>query len=323
VIVRARASTALLLTLVACGTKTRMPDRTPPILLVSDRGGGWRIYEEIEGGSARLAGSSDASAPYSDTMPARLPEGGIVFVSDRDGNPEIYLSPAGGGALRLTADPTASPSMDSAPAPLGRERIVFARGEAGAPEGAPRDLYTMRLDGSDRRRLTRDPADDAEPWGSADGRAVVFVSGRTGALRVWLIPDTDAPDPEAGAVCLSAAGDAVFEDHGPVLLPDGSVVFSRGTAGGVSQIFVMGGDGARAGLRQITDPLTLPYGASEPCILDDRTILLTAGPVGGTAGRSGGGRFAVYEIALGGFNLARVTRDRAPYNDFARRLAGR
>jgi WD40 repeat protein len=322
--VSARASAILLLALASCGPPTPEGGRTPAILLVSDRGGHPRIYEEIDRGDARLVGSADASGPYSDTMPVRLPAGGIVFVSDRDGHPGIYLAPPRGGIRRLTVDPTAGPVVDSAPAPLGSERIVFARGAPGAPDGAPRDLYTMRLDGGDLRRLTRDPADDAEPWGSADGRAVVFVSGRTGAMRVWLIPDAVAPDPEAGAVCLSGTGPqdtasppggAVFEDHGPVLLADGSIVFGRRSMGGVSQILLMSRDGARAGLRQVTDSLTLPYGASEPSVIDEQTILLTAGPAGS--------RCAVYRIALGGFNLARVTRDRAPYNDFTRRLIGR
>ena len=108
-----------------------------------------------------------------------------------------------------------------------------------------------------------------------------------------------------------------------MLLPDGSIVFSREPAGGVPQIFVMGRGGAGPGLRQITDRLTLPFGASEPVVVDGRTILLVAGRAGSRNGRSGGDRFAVYRIALGGFNLERVTRDQASYSDFTRRLAGR
>ncbi len=265
-------------------------------------------------------------------MPARLPMGGIVFVSDRDGNPEIYLAPAEGGVRRLTFDPPGSPADDSAPAPLGRERIVFARTEPGAPAGAPRDLYTMRLDGTDLRRLTRDSADDAEPWGSDDGRAVVFVSDRSGPARIYLIPDAMAADPEAGLVALSdspaprsspPSGAGGYADHGPVFLQDGSIVFSRGDEGGASQLFVMSRTGAGKGLRQITDRLTLPYGAAEPFVLDDRTILLVTGPRVEKDERSGGGRFAVYRIALGGFNLARITRDQARYSDFTRRLSRR
>jgi Tol biopolymer transport system component len=325
--VLARLAAAVVLFLAACGGPSRAPDQAPPILLVSDRGGSCRIYEEIDKGTARAVGSAESGGPHADTMPARLPDGGIVFVSDRDGGPGIYLAPPRGGVRRLTSD--SGPAEVAAPAPLGRDRIVFAGVEAGAPKDAPRDLYTMRLDGGDLRRLTRHPADDADPWGTADGRAVVFVSDRAGAARVWLIPDVAATDPEAGAVCLSetgpqgapdSGGTGDFADHGPVPLPDGSIVFAREPAGRVSQIFQVSREGARAGLRQITDPLTLPYGASEPVVLDERTILLVAGPMGGREQRSGGGRFAVYRIALGGFNLARVTRDQVPYSDFTRRL---
>jgi len=318
----ARFPTTVLLLLAACGGPSRTPGQAPPILLVSDRGGSYRIYEEIDTWTARVVGSSESGGPHADTMPARLPDGGIVFVSDRDGRPGIYLAPPGGGVRRLTSD--SGPAQVSAPAPLGRDRIVFAGVDAGAPREARRDLYTMRLAGGDLRRLTRHPADDAEPWGTADGRTVVFISDRAGAARVWLMPDVRAPDPESGAVCLSETGPTGdFADHGPVPLPDGSIVFGREPAGRVPQIFQVSREGARAGLRQITDPLTLPYGASEPVVLDERTILLVAGPVGGKERRSGGGRFAVYRIALGGFNLSRVTRDQAPYSDFTRRLAGR
>ena len=34
-------------------------------------------------------------------------------------------------------------------------------------------------------------------------------------------------------------------------------------------------------------------------------------------------RFAVYRIALGGFNLTRMSRDRAAYKDYTRHLADR
>ena len=325
----ARYQAAAFLLLTGCGGSFRAPGQAPPILLVSDRGGSYRIYEEIDKGNARPVAFAESGRPHADTMPARLPDGGVVFVSDRDGTPGIYLAPPRGEVRRLTSDP--GPTEVSAPAPLGRDRIVFAGIDAGAPKDSRRDLYTMRLDGGDLRRLTRHPADDAEPWGTGDGRTVVFVSDRTGAARVWLIPEVEVSDPDSGAVCLSetrphgvpdSGGTGDFADHGPVLLSDGSIVFAREPEGRVPQIFQMSREGERAGLRQITDPLTLPYGASEPVVLDERTILLVAGPLGGKDRRSGGGRFAVYRIALGGFNLARVTRDQAAYSDFTRRLGG-
>ena len=323
----------LLLALPACTGGPASPDRRSPILVVSDRGGALRIYEEAEGGGARLVGSREASdAGHSDTMPARLPDQRVVFVSDRDGNPEIYLATADGGATRLTTDPPDRPAANSAPAPLGRDRIVFARGEPGAPPEAPRDLYTMRLDGTGATRLTRDPADESAPSASADGRSLVFVSNRSGADRIYLIPDVDAADPEATAVCLSDAEPiraslpepgGVSSDGAPAFLPDGSIVFHRAPAGGVPHLFVMGREGARAGLRQITDSRILPFGAAEPVALDAGLVLFDTGPVYDRARRSGAVRFAVYRIALGGFNLTRMSRDRAAYKDYTRHLADR
>jgi Tol biopolymer transport system component len=313
------------------------------MLLVSDRGGALRIYEESGAGAARLLGNRGAGdRSTADSMPARLPDGRIVFVSDRDGNPEIYVAAADGEATRLNVDPWDRPAVDSGPAPLGIDRIVFARTEPGAPREPgvpppgpphdPRDLYTMRLDGSGRERLTHHPADDWAPSASGDGRSVVFVSDRTGSARIHLVPDVQAADAESATVCLSdfelprsspVPGGSASQDAAPAFLPDGSIVFSRGPEGGVPHLYVMGRSGARAGLRQITDSLTLRFGAAEPVVLDDRTILFVTGPIVDRNRRDVPVRFAVYRIALGGFNLTRVTRNPAPYADFTRHLAGR
>ena len=318
----------------ACGGRPVAIVSSRPALLVSDRSGALRIYEDGGDGGARLLarrGTDDRSTR--DSMPARLPDGRIAFVSDRDGSPGIYLAAENGDVQRL--DPTDGPAADSCPAPLGRDRIVFARstprqpdapGEASAPPG-PRDLYAVRLDGSGETRLTRDPSDDWAPSASADGRSVVFVSDRTGTARIHLIPDVDAADPDASAVCLSdfelprsSPGGRPSADGAPAFLPDGSIVFSRTPSEGVPHLYVMGGRGARAGLRQITDSVTLPYGASEPVVLDERTLLFTTGPIADKERPRGPARFVVYRIALGGFNLTRVTRNQAPYADFARHL---
>jgi hypothetical protein len=305
------------------------------VLLVSDRGGALRIYEIAPAdGSARLIGSADASnTAYRDTMPARLPDGRVVFVSDRDGNPEIYLASADGRtASRLTGDVAGLGrfAIHSDPAPLGRDRIVFARTDAGAPAGSPRDIYVVRVDGSEMRRLTRHPADDSAPTSPPDGRSVVFVSDRSGSPRLQMIRDVDAADAEATLIDLSRAappgpGDAgrPFSDRAPAFLADGSLVFSRAYASGPPQLFLMGAGGTHIGLRQITESLVMPYGAEEPVALGADSILFTTclsaeKPGGGTAERC-----RVYRIAAGGFNLAKLTRDLAHYSDFSRRLSPR
>lgn len=54
------------------------------------------------------------------------------------------------------------------------------------------DLWTSRLDGSDRRRLTDDPHEDSSPrWLGPGGDRVVFVSDRAGPPGVWQLDLTD------------------------------------------------------------------------------------------------------------------------------------
>lgn len=102
--------------------------------------------------------------------------------------------------------------------------IVFDADTAGN-----RDIWIMRLDGSERRRLTTEPSDDRDP--TAAGGQVVFVSGRSGALDLWRVPvggGTAAPlttTPEAdGAPALSRGGDRLvwLVGNGPSLVRIGA-----------------------------------------------------------------------------------------------------
>ena len=308
-------------------------------LLVSNRGGAWRVYETGRDGSgARLVGSPRAGdASYADGQPARLPDGGTVFVSDRGGRPSLWLCDRGGaearplfsGAAAVAGSAASGSAADTDPSPGGAGRILFARaaggvsgsgaGDGGSAAAEPRpangrDLYLVQRDGSGLRRLTTDPADDGAPCLMPDGRSVVFVSARRGRPELFRL-DASAADPETTVAPL-LAGEQVATDEAPACLPDGSILFARSAPGGPSQVFqVRFGDRGPAA-RQITDAATLPYGAGEPVPLADGTILLTAGP--GPA--NGGPRYAVYGISGGGYNLARVTRERAGYEDLTRRL---
>jgi hypothetical protein len=331
---RRRLVTAALLAGVACSGGAG-PARALPPLVVSDRGGALRIYEiDRDLGVATLVGSARADeTAYRDTMPARLPDGRVVFVSGRGGRPALHVtgpgSTAAAIAIPLAASPAADAPADSDPAPVGPGRLVFARA---ATDGAPRDLHMAAVDGSGLRALTRHPADDGAPCALPDGRTIVFVSARDGAPRLYRL-DGDAPDPETTVMPLLADGTAGgawpaapsgvgagFADGAPACLADGSIVFARAVGGLPAQLFALGLGGARPAPRQITDAAILPSGAGEPVGLDDGTILLTAGPSsGGPNGR--GPRYGVYRISRGGYNLARVTRDGAGYDDLTRGLS--
>lgn len=312
------------------GRSPRDDAGTASSLVVSNRGGAWRIYETgRDGGGARLLGSPRADdASYADGQPARLPDGAVVFVSDRGGRPALWLCDRGGGNPRplFAGGADAGRGSESGPAPFGADRIVFARaadppaaaagtgaaGIAPAAAGIGRDLYLVPRNGGVPRRLTGDPADDSAPCALPDGRSVVFVSERRGHPELYRL-DASAVDPEATASPLWP--DSAPSDDAPACLPDGSILFARSARGAPSHVFqARFGDGGPVA-RQITDAVTLPYGAGEPVPLADGTILLTAGP-----GPANGPRYAVYGISGGGYNLARVTRERAGYEDLTRRL---
>jgi hypothetical protein len=321
----------------ACGGERReeatagAPDA---FVVVSNRGGAWRLYETAgAGGGARLVGSPRADdASYADGQPARLPDGTIVFTSDRGGRAALYLcdrgreearpvfgAAAAGGGADAPAGDAGSGSPDSDPAPCGADRIVFARiapaeSDPGAVADGARDLFLVRRDGSGLRRLTGDPADDGAPCALSDGHSIVFASARQGERRLFRL-DADAPDPERTVTPLFNAVTGTSDDA-PACLADGSILFARSAPGAPSQVFQARFTDRGPAARQLSDTATLPYGAGEPVPLGDGRILMTAGP--GPA--NGGPRFAVYGISGGGYNLARVTRERAGYEDLTRRL---
>ncbi|HUD71764.1 MAG TPA: hypothetical protein VMQ62_07355 [Dongiaceae bacterium] len=302
--------------LAGCGRAPRTPPSERP-LFVSDRGGAARLYEaDDEAGSVTLVGSGDAGdAGYVDSMPARLPDGRIIFVSTRGGGAALYVADAGSAGARPLFGGGAAVAADSDPAPCGADRILFARA---AVAGTPRDLWVARLDGSDAHPLTRAPSDDGAPCLLPDRRTVIFVSDRGGAPRLHRL-DLDAADPDAGATLLStgetSAPDAI--DSAPACLDDGSILFARSMKGQPRQVLALAPDARPPVLRQLTEAAVLPYGAGEPVPIGDGKFLLTAGPGKGPAGRP---RYGLYRLTRGGYNLARITRDGAGYNDYARGL---
>jgi TolB protein len=152
------------------------PDGKRLVYRVSDHGRrGLRIIELATGGVSELT-----NGPQDDNFPAWSPDGNrIAFASNRNGDYEIYTVRSDGTQLtRLTH----GPGID---AHLAWSRdgqwIAFASARTGFTDEAllhPRnpqqngEIFVMRADGSDVRRLTVNPFEDATPtWRPSQSRS--------------------------------------------------------------------------------------------------------------------------------------------------------
>ncbi len=92
--------------------------------------------------------------------------------------------------------------------PDGRSLVFFE-----ADEGPTGDFWTLDLDTSERRRLTRDNAIAGDPTWAPDGRDIYFSSRRDGSYALWRVN-------ARGGVPRRVTGGG-GDDRRPVLSPDG------------------------------------------------------------------------------------------------------
>jgi Tol biopolymer transport system component/DNA-binding winged helix-turn-helix (wHTH) protein len=109
--------------------------------------------------------------------------GQLVFVSWRSGRPQLWLHQSTGNPRQLTTNtsdylggPRWSPSA---------QHIVAARAQ-----NAQQDLVLFDIAKGRETLLTQDPALDFAPQWNADGKSVLFVSDRGGALGLWSVDVT-------------------------------------------------------------------------------------------------------------------------------------
>jgi Tol biopolymer transport system component len=121
------------------------------------------------------------------------------------------------------------------------DRFVVYDGP-GAGESKTRDIFISRTDGTGRRRLITDPANDGNATWTPDGRFVLFTSDRAGTMDLWRVAVMEGN--------VSAAPERTYRDIGRILpvgiTNEGRLVYERITgATDVYQAPLTGSDAAR------------------------------------------------------------------------------
>jgi len=152
-------------------------------------------------------------------------------------NPSLGETPTATQIVPATSEPVPSPTTQSIPM---RTSIAYMAKENPADTW---DIWSMRSDGSDPRRLTSNDSNDSVPGWSPDGRRIVFESDRDGNSEIYVM-NSDGND----QINLTAHP---AEDGTPSWSPDGSMIVFSSYRDGNWEIYVMDSDGS--------NPLRLTY----------------------------------------------------------------
>jgi uncharacterized protein YjdB len=147
------------------------------LLLVSNRGGAYGIYQMRVSGPAGLLPilADNATNIQAVLSPDRTR---VAFSSNRATNYDLYLMDADGRNLQRL---TSNPGNEGEPAwtPDGK-RVIYT-----ATTGATTQIAIISVDGSDNRQLTMGPSRNQSPAVSPDGRTIAFVSTRDGNQEIY------------------------------------------------------------------------------------------------------------------------------------------
>lgn len=152
--------------------------------------------------------------------------------SGTQGNLDVYIEKPDGSDPQQFAGDQGKLSHEEYPAwsPNGK-RIAYSSTFEGNQE-----LYVADLDGSNRVRLTNDPAFDAHPAWSPDGKKIAFATNRWGDFEIAVM------DADGGNVTRLTESRGL--DDYPVFSPDGQRLAFMSNRDGNYEIYLMSADGS-------------------------------------------------------------------------------
>jgi TolB protein len=175
---------------------------------------------------------------------------------------------------------------------INRTKVAFASDRRGSNS---KEIYLMDYDGFDQKPLTANRSLNLTPTWSPDGRALAYVSYRTGTPSLFR------------AFIYEGRGDTIVSGAGmtfsPAWSPDGKSIAFTWTRDGNSEIYIANADGT--GLRRITHHAAIDVSPSwSP----------TGREIAFTSDRTGAPQ--IYAMDTEGLNLRRISFN-GSYNDSA------
>jgi TolB protein len=173
---------------------------------------------------------------------------------------------------------------------INQTKLAFASDRRG---GNSKEIYLMDYDGYDQKPLTANRSLNLTPTWSPDGRALAYISYRTGTPSLFR------------AFIYEGRGDTLVSGQGmtfsPAWSPDGKQIAFSSTRDGNSEIYVVNADGS--GLKRLTNHAAID---TSPCWSP------TGREIAFTSDRTGAPQ--IYVMDTEGLNLRRLSYE-GSYND--------